>query len=69
MILRENQQNRQTFIQTKQKAERISKLIKSEIKRGHKNRHGGDIDNHQVIFQKPVLHKIGKPKGNGQFSG
>ena len=32
LVLWENQQNRQTFMQTNQKAERISKLTKSEMK-------------------------------------
>ena len=37
-------------------------------KGGHNNKHGGNPENHQVILQKPVLHKIGNCKRNGQFS-
>ena len=47
------------------KRQRVSKLKKSEIKRDHKNRSGGNPENHKVKVWNPVIHKIGKLKGNG----
>ena len=55
---------------SKLKAEKeYSNYQNQKWKGGYSNRYGGNIGNHQVIFCKPVLHKIGKLKGNGQLSG
>jgi hypothetical protein len=37
------------------------------MKKGHDNRKWENLKNHSVLLQKPVLHKIGKSKWNGQF--
>ena len=70
MVLRENHENRHTFIPTKQKAERD--IYINNI-RNEKEDITTDTEEIQRIirsyFIKPVLQKLGKLKGNGQLSG
>ena len=79
-IQRINETKSWSFEQINKIDKHLSKLTKKTVrdsknsqnqkwKGGHNNRHGGNIENRQAIFPKPVFNKTGKLKGNGQLSG
>jgi hypothetical protein len=43
-------------------------INKIRVKGGHNNIIWGNPKNHEIILQKPILNKTGKPGRNGQFS-
>ena len=68
LVLQENQQFRQTLSKLTKKAKGIyPNYPNQEWKEGYSNRPRGNPENHQIILQNPVLHKIGKHKGKDNF--